>query len=67
MTLRDVHRLSNYAKKHPPLRILVAWCAQALGIELPNPDAKPPKYLTAEEFKALVKATGGRVPGVGMM
>jgi hypothetical protein len=67
MTLQDVSRLSSYARKHPPLRVLVGWCAQALGVEMPDPNKKPPKYLTAEEFKKLVQMTGGRVPGVGMM
>ncbi len=66
MTLQDIHRLSEYAKDHPPVRVLVSYCAAALGVKLPEPpDSKKSKYLTAEELKRMVDATGGRVPGMG--
>jgi hypothetical protein len=66
MTLHDVRRLSTYAKKHPPIRVLVSYCAAALGVTLPEAeDQKKSKYLTAEEFRRIVQTTGGRVPGMG--
>jgi hypothetical protein len=64
MTLHDVRRLSDYAKKNPPLRVLVYACATALGFK-PEPLSEPSKYLTAEEFRRIVQTTGGRMPGMG--
>jgi hypothetical protein len=63
MTLHDVQRLTNHWRRSPPLRILVACCAAALGVKLPEMGA-PDKsnHLNADEFAALVRATdGGRV------
>ncbi len=66
MTLHDVRRLSDYARMNPPVRVLVAMCAAALGVKLPQPDDnKSSKYLTAEELRRIIDATGGRVPGMG--
>lgn len=60
MTLFDVQRLTNHWRELPPLRILVAACAAALGVKLPEPeDQKQKKYLTAEEFGRMVDATDG--------
>ena len=60
-------RLSDYAKINPPLRQLVAACAVALGVKLPDHRTEKPKYLTIDEVRALVERTGGRIPGVGSM
>lgn len=66
MTLHDVSRLVQYANKNPPLRVLVLGCATALGVKFEDPATKKPsKYLTAEELRAIVATTGGRVPGMG--
>ncbi len=67
MTLHDVRRLSDYAKLHPPVRVLVSYCALALGVKLPEPPDpnKKSKYMTAEELRRMVDTTGGRVPGMG--
>jgi len=62
MTLFDVRRLSNHWRRTPPLRILVAGCAAALGVKLPDDPDKPAeknKYMTAEQFGLLVRATDG--------
>lgn len=64
MTLHDCQRLFNHWKRQPPLRELVRACAVALGIEFPDPDAKS-KHLTADEAMAMMRATDGRIPGVG--
>ena len=44
MTLHDVQRLEQYWRRHPPLTVLVACCAAALGVKLPamdEPESKP--------------------------
>lgn len=64
MTLHDVSRLVQYANKNPPLRVLVMGCATALGVKFEDPAAKKSKYLTAEELRAIVQTTGGRIPGM---
>ena len=59
MTLHDVQRLTNHWRRSPPLRVLVSLCAASLGVKLPTgeePDQS--KYLTADEFGMLVRATG---------
>lgn len=66
MTLLDVQRLSNHWRRSPPLRVLVSACAAALGVKLPSTEKPDPsKYLSADEFAAMIRATdGGRViPG----
>ena len=67
MTLHDVQRLTNHWRRSPPLRVLVACCAAALGVKLPDADQLPRnKHLTAEEFGAMVRATdGGRAVTAG--
>ena len=66
MTLLDVFRLSQYAKKRPSVRVLVQLCASALGVKFEPTDDEKPKYMTAEEFKRFVQATDrGRVFGIG--
>ena len=69
MTLHDVGRISRHWQKNPPLRTLVAACAAALGVKLENliGDSNKPKPMTYEEFQAMVKRTGGKIPGVGSM
>ena len=60
MTLFDVQRLTNHWRWSPPLRVLVAACAAALGVKIgasEKPD--PSKYMTADQFDALVRATDG--------
>lgn len=61
MTLLDVQRLSNHWRRNPPLRTLVALCAAALGVKVSDITVKTDesKYLSAEEFGALVRATDG--------
>ena len=52
MTLFDVQRLSNHWRQFPPLRILVAMCASALGVKLPiTEDSKDKKYMSADEAR----------------
>jgi len=64
MTLHDVRRLSEYAKKNPPLRVLVSYCAAALGVKLPDAKEEKPHYTTAEEARMIMQATGGRIEGL---
>lgn len=65
MTLPDVDRLARHAAKTPTTRMAVRAIAAGLGIEFKPP--APKKYTTAEEFAALVAATGGRIEGVGSL
>jgi len=65
MTLPDVQRLSNHWRRTPPLRVLVAGCAAALGVKWPDGTESKNKHLNAEEFGALVRATGGLNIGDG--
>lgn len=70
MTLHDVQRLMNHWRRSPPLRILVASCAVALGVKLPNVEqSSPSKYLNADEARRLFGATDGlninRMNGIG--
>jgi len=64
MTLDDARLFTDHFTRHPPLRVLVKGVAAALGIKFELPDDKPKKYLTAEELRLIVEATGGRVPGM---
>lgn len=64
MTLHDVNRLRRHWQYDPPLRMLVRYVGQTLGINLPErPD--PAAHMTAEEAQRMFAATGGRIPGVG--
>jgi hypothetical protein len=67
MTLHDVAMLHRYWKRNPPLRVLVACVAKALGVTFPDPDkpVEKPSYFTADEMKALLRVTGGRIEGMG--
>ncbi len=64
MTLDDVRLLSDYAAKHPPLRVLVYGVAVALGIKFPEQAKTKNRYMTAEEARVLMAQTGGRIEGV---
>lgn len=62
MTLADVHRLMKHWSKFPPVRDLVA---AAIGFEIPTEETSDqPKYMTADDLKRLMAATGGRLPGM---
>lgn len=62
MTLDDIALLSKYAEKHPPLRALVQGVAYALGVKFsPAQQQKQKGYMTAEQLRALIQQTGGRV------
>lgn len=62
MTLFDVQRLFIHWRRFPPLRVLVA---AFVGFTPKDQEADKAKHLTAEEAMALMRATGGRVPGLG--
>lgn len=66
MTLDDVQRLYKHWEKHPPLRALVASVAHSLGVKLPQSD-QPNKalHMNADEARALLEMTGGKIPGIG--
>lgn len=61
MTLLDVQRLSNHWRRSPPVTVLLRYALAAMGVALPdaNKTTNKNKYLTAEEFGALVRATDG--------
>ena len=61
MTLHDVKMIFDDWKTTPPLRMLVAGIAAALGMKLPEANAAPKKYTTAEEFQRIVRMTGGKL------
>lgn len=70
MTLSDVSMMHRYWRRNPPLRVLVACVAKALGVEFPDlskANGKEPenKYMTAEELRRMIQATGGRIDGMG--
>lgn len=76
MDLHDVAMMHGYWRRNPPLRVLVAMVAAALGINVAPKDDKtkvdydltpPPgsQYMTPEALKRLVDMTGGRIEGVG--
>lgn len=62
MTLFDVQRLFTHWRRFPPVRVLVAGF---IGFTPKNPEADKAKHLSAEEAIALMRATGGRIPGLG--
>lgn len=55
MTLQDVHRLTKYWERFPPLRML---CAQYIGFKPVDPFARtdPSRYTSAEELGAMIDA-----------
>lgn len=64
MTLDDVNRLFSYWRKFPPVRDLIA---AFIGFE-PQMDsdvAPESKYMTGDDLKRLMAATGGKIPGMG--
>lgn len=61
MTMIDVRRIFDHFKRTPPLRTLVAACAKALGIEFPDPDAPKPQYMDADDMRAFMARTGGKL------
>lgn len=65
MTLHDVKMMHSYWRRNPPLRVLVAVVARVLGVEFPDADAKPNKYMTADDLALMMRVTGGKIPGIG--
>ncbi len=82
MTLPDVMIYQGYWRRNPPLRILVATVAAALGIPLDK--LSPPKtvkdltaadydltpkvgHMTLEMFERHMAVTGGKIDGIGQM
>ena len=64
VSLLDYQSLVNHWRWQPPLRVLVAMCAVALGIKLPEkPD--PKNHMTTEEALRMFAQTGGKIEGVG--
>ena len=61
MTVRQINRLFKHWSKFPPVRTLVA---AAVGFEPKTTETDDKKYMTADDMKALMAATGGRVPGM---
>lgn len=62
MTFDDVRRLFAYWAKYPPLRDLIAGF---IGFEIPSGEPEDEqKYMTSDDFKRLMAATGGRIPGM---
>jgi len=62
MTLFDVQRLFAHWRRFPPIRQLVAGF---VGFKPSDPVADKSKHLNAEEAMALMRATGGTIPGLG--
>ncbi len=65
MTLHDVDRIFKGWTKFPPLRVLVGGIGAALGIDYRQTKSENSNYMTAEQWGAFVRMTGGRVPGIG--
>lgn len=78
MDLHDVAMMHGYWRRNPPLRVLVASVAAALGVNV-MPQAKTfkdlkaadfdltpgPQHTSPEAFKRLVEMTGGKIEGLG--
>jgi hypothetical protein len=58
MTLSEVRRIGNHWKRQPPLRVLVAGCAAALGVKLTPEEDRERKYMNADEFARVAAAYG---------
>jgi len=65
MTLHDVDRITKGWNKAPPPRMLLMAIGAALGIKFQPTKLDKPKYMTADEARALMRATGGKIEGVG--
>jgi hypothetical protein len=63
MTLDDVSRLFAFWRKYPPLDVLFG----AVHGFKPPEDGPPTesKYMTADDARRLMAATGGKIPGIG--
>lgn len=59
----DFLRYCSFSAKNPSTRQIVQAIAASLGMEFSDPT--PPRYMTGEELKRLVDATGGKIEGVG--
>jgi len=60
MTMLDVQRLANHWRQSPPMRVLMRLALAALDVKLPEPsNPAEKKYMTAEQFGALLAATDG--------
>jgi hypothetical protein len=61
MTFVGVSRLFAFWRRNPPLRLMfAAFC----GIKLPLDPPVEKKYMTADDMRRLMTATGGKIPGV---
>jgi len=61
MTLHDVGMIYQGWRTKPPLRALVHAIAIAMGMKPPEDEAKPKRYMTADEARRLMAITGGRL------
>ena len=62
MTLFDVQRLFEHWRRFPPVRVLVAGF---IGFTPKDAKADKSNHLSADEAMALMRATGGKIPGLG--
>ena len=82
MTLHDVSLMSGYWRRNPPLRVIVATVAAALGVPTDRLfpaktvkdltakdfDLTPKKgHMTFEQFERHMAATGGKIDGIGQV
>ena len=82
MTLHDVMVYQGYWRRNPPLRVLAATIAVALGIPAErlfhvktvkdmtaeDYDLTPKKgHMTFEQFERHMAATGGKIDGIGQL
>lgn len=70
MTLHDVDRIYKGWAKLPPLRLLVMQIGAALGVKYNLPKPTPiekSQYMTADDMRRMMAATGGRIEGVAAM
>ena len=59
----DFIRYCNYSAKNPSTRQIVQAIAKSLGLDFTGPAATT-RYMTGEELKHLVDATGGKIEGI---
>jgi len=66
MTLWDVDRLFKYWQYDPPSGDVIKAIAKVLGITMPQPKQKL-KHMNADDMRALMRRTGGRIEGLSNM